>query len=101
MKKSTYSFTATVWIYPGEQANWHFLTLPKAAGQEIKKTFSGLTRGFGSLPVTATIGNTKWNTSIFPEKTSGSYLLPLKASVRKVEDIEAKEKVSVTLVVTP
>jgi hypothetical protein len=34
-----------------------------------------------------TIGQTVWKTSIFPDSKSGSYLLPLKAEVRKKEKI--------------
>ncbi len=85
--------TEKVWIYPGEFANWHFVTLTKKIGQEIKETHGKNARGFGSLPVQVTIGQTTWKTSIFPDKRAGSYLLPLKAQVRKKEDIEAGETV--------
>ncbi len=86
--------TEKVWIYPGEFANWHFVTLTKKVGQEIKETHGKNARGFGSLPVQVTIGQTTWKTSIFPDKRAGSYLLPLKAQVRKKEDIEAGEPVA-------
>ncbi len=86
--------TEKVWIYPGEFANWHFVTLTKKVGQEIKETHGKNARGFGSLPVEVTIGQTTWKTSIFPDKRAGSYLLPLKAQVRKKEDIEAGETVA-------
>lgn len=49
--------------------------------------FDVLAGGWGSLPVMATIGKTSWKTSIFPDKKSESYLLPLKAEVRKKEKI--------------
>jgi len=94
------AFTAKVWLYPGDVANWHFVTLPKPIGAGIKDAYRGLTKGFGSLPVTVTIGGTTWKTSIFPDKFSGSYLLPLKASVRKREDIYTDDEVTVTLQVS-
>jgi hypothetical protein len=75
-----------VWVYPG-MAAWRFLTLPKKESGKIKKLFGGLARGWGSLPVLATIGKTAWKTSIFPDKKAGAYLLPLKAEVRKKEGI--------------
>lgn len=86
--------TEKVWIYPGDYANWHFVTLTKKVGQEIKETLGKKARGFGSLPVEVTIGQTTWKTSIFPDKRAGSYLLPLKAQVRRKEDIEAGETVA-------
>lgn len=78
---------AKVWVYPG-MAAWRFLTLPKKESKLISKMFEGMKRGFGSLPVTVTIGKTSWKTSIFPDKKAGAYLLPLKAAVRKKENIK-------------
>ena len=87
-----------VWLYPGAAA-WYFVSVPKSKSATLKKAFLGLTAGFGSLPVTATIGQTTWKTSIFPESKSGCYMLPLKASVRKKENIAPKKIVSVTLII--
>jgi hypothetical protein len=91
-----YKTASNVIPYPGV-SGWRFLLLPKKYGQEIKKKFGGRARGWGSLPVSATIGNTTWNTSIFPDKRSGSYLLPLKAKVRKAEKISDDSKVAFTI----
>ncbi len=99
MKVSTYTMTEKVWLYPGDMAAWHFVTLTKKIGQEIKETYGKSAKGFGSLPVMVTVGATTWKTSIFPDRRVGSYLLPLKAKVRKAEDIEAGDVItfSVTL----
>lgn len=97
MKKRTYKISEKVWVYPGDFANWHFVTLTKKYGAEIKEKFGVHAKGFGSIPVTVTIGNTTWNTSIFPDKRVGSYLLPLKAKVRKIEDIEEGETVTFSI----
>jgi Domain of unknown function (DUF1905) len=85
-----------VWPYPG-MAAWRFLTLSKKHGQEIKKTFGMRARGWGSLPVSVIVGSSTWDTSIFPDKKSGSYLLPLKAKIRKVEGITDHSTVSFVL----
>ena len=53
--------------------------------------------GFGSVPVIVMIGKTRWKTSIFPDKRSGTYLLPIKAEVRKKENIMSEDIVSVTV----
>jgi hypothetical protein len=87
---------ATVWIYPGVAA-WHFVTLPKKQSEVIKRAFGASSRGWGSLPVVATIGKTSWRTSIFPDRKAGAYLLPLKAEVRKKEGIHAEDSIQLTV----
>lgn len=78
---------AKVWLYPGGTAAWHFVTVPKKESMALKKKFGANARGWGSLPVTVTIGKTKWDTSIFPDRKSSTYILPLKASVRRTEGL--------------
>ena len=93
MKSKQYKTRAKVWLYPG-MAGWHFIALPKKQSMSIKKTFGAFARGWGSLPVTVTIGKTSWKTSIFPDKKSATYLLPLKADVRKKEQIFESDTVT-------
>jgi hypothetical protein len=85
MAKSVYRFKTKLWKYEGSAA-WYFVSLPKKESMEIKTIPRGARRGFGSVRVTVTIGATTWHTSIFPTK-QGPYLLPVKASVRKAEDL--------------
>ncbi|GAB4144796.1 MAG: DUF1905 domain-containing protein [Patescibacteria group bacterium] len=91
-----YRFEGKVWPYPGE-GSWHFITIPEQLSQEIKEMFGYLSVGWGTLPVTATIGNTSWNTSIFRDKKTNSYLLPVKAEVRKKEKINIENVIEVIL----
>lgn len=93
-----FNFTAKVWLYPGEAA-WHFITLPKDLADQIHDEFGERKRGWGSLRVKVAIGETTWETSIFPDKQSQSFLLPLKAAVRKQENIYEGKAVNVSLVV--
>jgi hypothetical protein len=92
----SYTMKSKVWLYQG-MAGWHFLTLPKKQSDEIKKRFGAIKKGWGSIPVTVTIGKTIWKTSIFPDKKAGAYLLPLKAEVRKKEKIGKDDTVSFTV----
>lgn len=97
--------TATLWIWtsPEAPASWHFLTIEGEAGDAIRATAvmrrleGGEKRGWGSIRVTATICDTVWQTSIFPSKESGGYLLPVKAPVRKAEGLSAGDVVTVRL----
>ena len=95
--KKKFLFKSEVWLYPGTAGNWHFVSLPKVDGVEIKKDFGKNVRGWGSLRVEAQTGKTKWKTSIFPDKKSGTYILPIKALVRKCEGIYASEKIVIAL----
>ena len=78
-------FTATVWRYDG-QAAWYFLTLPVDLSEEIRARTERV--GFGSVRVDVRIGATSWSTSVFPDKESGSFVLPVKAAVRRAEDLD-------------
>ncbi len=91
-----YSFTAEIWLYPGKAA-WHFASVPTAESAQIKTLFGGLSKGWGSIPVNATIGKASWRTSIFPDSKSGQYLLPLKAAVRKQAQVKAGDSISIIL----
>tara|TARA_B100000745_G_C20076935_1_gene367810 strand:- start:400 stop:699 length:300 start_codon:yes stop_codon:yes gene_type:complete len=93
MKKRNYNLKSKILVYPGMGA-WRFLILDKIISAEIKENFGKNVRGWGSLRVEVTIGKTIWNTSIFPDKKSGTYLLPLKAKVRKAEEIFDDDTVS-------
>ena len=57
----------------------------------------GRARGFGSVKVTAQIGGTRWNTSVFPKKGEDAFILPIKAAVRRAEAIDEGDQVVVIL----
>ena len=95
--KQTYKVRSKVWLWPGDMSAWHFVNVDKKLSEELKEKYGQKKRGFGSIPVTVTIGKTSWKTSIFPEKRSGTYLLPLKAQVRRAEGIEAGDSITFAL----
>ena len=93
MSNKIYKVRSAVWPYPGMDG-WHFVTVDKKSSAELKEKYGKGRPGFGSIPVEATIGKTTWKSSIFPDKRSGTYLLPLNAKVRKSEGIFAKDTVT-------
>jgi hypothetical protein len=101
----TYTLTAGLWIWTTDKApaSWHFLTLDGEVGEAIhalalmRRLEFGAKRGWGSIKVRATIGDTSWDTSIFPAKDLGGWLLPVKATVRKAEGLVAGDQVDVTV----
>ena len=100
-KMRKYTFTAQIWKYTGENA-WYFVTLPEDIAEEIK-ALTALhllaRRGFASLRVVVTIGTSTWDTSIFPDKKTASFLLPIKKSVRTANKLSDASIVAIELVV--
>ena len=91
-----YKIRSKVVPYPGMDA-WFFAYVDKKQAKTIQEKHGAVRRGFGSIKVVATIGKTRWSTSIFPDKRSSTYVLPLKAAVRRAEGIDAGDTISLTL----
>ena len=95
-----FEFTACLYHYHSDKVSWVFVTLPDDTADGIRffsQNDGQKRRGFGSVKVSVRIGETSWNTSVFPDKNSGSYLLPIKASVRKAENVSAGDEVAFNL----
>jgi hypothetical protein len=82
-----------VWVWQGPAA-WHFVSLPVELTEGIKALRGPTERGWGSLRVEATVGSVVWRTSIFPDRRSGAFLLPIKAEVRKRAGIGAGDRIA-------
>ena len=90
-------FSAELWRHDGD-TGWHFVTLPVEAAEQVREE-AGEPRGFGSVRVEVTVGGSTWRTSVFPDTKTGSFVLPVKAEVRRREDLLAGDVVEVGLVV--
>ena len=90
------------WASPTAPAAWHFVTIDGTAGAPLSGTalmrrLEGMSRGFGSLKVSVTIGESTFKTSVFPSKEQQGWLLPVKASVRKAEGLGEGDAVALVL----
>jgi hypothetical protein len=85
--------TGPLWLWVGESASWHFLTVPEAQADEIRAESLARRGGFGSVKVEVRISDIVWRTSVFPQK-SGGYILPVKKEVRCRAGIAAGDEVS-------
>ena len=94
--KRAFTFNAKVWKYK-TTGGWHFVTLPHALATKIKRTFGSSEGAWGRLDVNATLGKTHWDTAIWYDSKHKSYLLPLKAEIRKRENIVADALVSIKI----
>lgn len=92
-------FTGELFEWDGENA-WHFVRVPADLANDVRG-LAGPPRGFGSVRVRATVGTTTWDTSVFPDRASGSYLLPVKKQVRTTESVRAGDQITVELAIEP
>ena len=100
MPVAPYEVTAEVLRYPGI-TGWHYVTLPDEIVDDIRARFGSSARAFGSLAVSVAVGHSEWTTSIFFDNNTATYLLPLKADVRKREQVAEGDTVTVRLAVKP
>ncbi len=64
---------------------------------EIRSALKSEEEGWGRLKAVAKIGNTEWKTAIWFDSKNETYLLPLKAEVRKKENIEVGKNIEVAI----
>ena len=94
----SWTFESEVFSWDGDQpGSWRFARVPVDVSDELRM---GERRGFGSVKVRATIGQTSWETSVFPEKATDSFVLPVKKSVRQAEGIDDGDVVAIRLQLT-
>ena len=83
-----FEFNGPIWFWRGP-APWYFVTIPAEQSSDLRAISSLVTYGWG------VIGCTEWKTSLFPK--DDLYLVPIKASVRKAENLEQGDNVIVRL----
>ena len=80
--KIKYEFSAKMWrdASPG---GWYFVSLPKSMSKEIREHLQWQEEGWGRMKAFAQIGEIKWETAIWFDTKMETYLLPVKAEIRK------------------
>lgn len=101
----TVTFTAPlqIWTNDAENSSVGFVILPPEAAEAVaahelmRRLELGKRRGFGSVKVTARVGASTWDTSVFPQKGRESWFMAVKVGVRRAEGIEEGDQVEVGL----
>jgi hypothetical protein len=91
------TFTGEVFYWRGPSP-FHFVAVPEDESAELHAISSLVTYGWGMIPVVGTIGRTEFTTSLFPK--DGGYLVPLRAAVRKAEQLDLGDLVELGLEVS-
>ncbi len=93
-----FAFEASV-IYWRGPSPFFFAPLPTLQTARIREILRAVTYGWGMVPVEARIGEASFTTSLFPKDET--YLLPIKAAVRRQTDITAGDKIRIDLIIRP
>ena len=84
--RPSWEVSSRLWLVPN--GSWHFVTVPEETSDEIADLAEGRSGGFGSVRVEVVCGGSTWRTSLFPSKAEAAYVLPVKAAVRRAENLE-------------
>jgi hypothetical protein len=99
----TVSFTAPLLVWRTEKyGDIGYVRIEGAAAEAIsahelvRRLELGRRRGFGSVKVNVVVGNSRWSTSVFPQK-GGGWFLPVKKAICRAEQIDPGDKVRARL----
>jgi len=93
-----YEFISKPYQYQDDEpCGWYFISPTKELAKEIRGNHKWQEEGWGRMKVTAQIGSTEWKTSIWFDTKLDTYLLPLKAEIRRKEKIDMDSDVCVSI----
>ncbi len=93
-----YHYPAKIWKHNAPNS-WYFVSLPKAISKEIRANLQWQEEGWGRMKITASIKNVQWQTAIWFDTKLDTYLLPLKAEIRKKLRLKLEQEIEVDLYV--
>jgi len=103
MSAETVSFTAPLRVWRTEKyGDIGYVMIDGEAAEAIsayeliRRLELGKRRGFGSVKVNVNVGESRWSTSVFPQK-EGGWFLPVKKAICRAEGLEAGDDVAVRL----
>lgn len=94
----TFEFTAPVWKHSAN-GGWYFVSLPIEFSMEIRQNMKWQEEGWGRMKAKAKIRETLWDTAIWYDTKFKTYILPLKAEIRKKEKIEIGNMLDVEIMI--
>ncbi|MEO1731117.1 MAG: DUF1905 domain-containing protein [Pseudomonadota bacterium] len=99
------TLTATLPLqrWQGDRGTYHLVTFSDPVAEALaalavmERLEFGRSRGFGSLKVTARIGDTEWRTSVFPQKKQSEWVLLVSRKVIRAEGLGVGEPTTIRL----
>jgi uncharacterized protein DUF1905 len=90
------AFEGEIWYWRGPSP-YRFITVPDEASVGLRAIASVVSYGWGMIPVRVRIGETVFETSLFPK--DGRYVVPVKDVVRNAEGLAEGDVVAVELAI--
>src|SRR3989344_878638 len=98
INRKKFKFKSKVIVWPSgyqkdDSGNWRFARVPEKISDKIKELQvkeikkGRKRRGWGAVYARAKIGKSEWVTSVFPDRHSATYILPLKKQIRYEENL--------------
>lgn len=87
-------FAGEIWFWRGP-APHHFITVPEDESEILRDEAAFVSYGWGMIPVTVRIGESEFETSLFPK--DGGYIVPIKLAVRRTEGLTVGDVPAVQL----
>ena len=100
----TVTATLPLMRWQGDRGTYHLVTFANEQAEALtthaalQRLEFGRSRGFGSIKLTARVGETEWRTSVFPQKKSAQWVLLVSKKVMRAEDVGAGDVLEVTLI---
>ena len=87
-------FAGEIWFWKGPSP-YHFVSVPEDECGELEEAAALVSYGWGMIPASVRIGDTAWTTSLWPK--DGGYVVPLKDAVRRAEQLDVGDHVTLRL----
>lgn len=86
-------------VYWRGPSPFFYAPIPPSHVEELRQVSKIVTYGWGMIPVEARIGDVVFRTSLYPKDET--YLLPLKADVRRKTNVTAGDLIAVDMAIQP
>jgi hypothetical protein len=84
-------------VYWRGPSPFFFAPIPAQHVEDLRQVSKAVSYGWGMIPVAAAIGDVVFKTALFPKDET--YLLPIKAAVRRKANITAGDSISVEMTI--
>lgn len=94
--KIKYTFLTKMWRH-NSPGGWYFVSLPHDISAEIRENLQWQEEGWGRMKATAEHKTIKWETAIWFDTKMNTYILPIKAEIRKKSKIELDTDIEINI----
>ena len=94
--KIKYEYSAKMWKHNSPDG-WYFVSLPQKLSKEIRENLKWQEEGWGRMKAFAQIGEVIWETAIWFDTKMDTYVLPIKAEIRKKVNLHLNQSIEVKI----